>query len=133
MRRRVTEADLTSILQAIQSLNGSASKAEIANALTPKLPDRTLQFRLKNLLDSGALVREGSGKRWVKYTLAARSTSDVPHQPGPPIQIESTLPFSPASIQIRNYLSQPLAARKPTGYNRQFLDSYRPGAFSLSV
>ncbi len=36
------------------------------------------------------------------------------------------VPLSLASIEIRRYLSQPVVARKPVGYNREFLDSYRP-------
>jgi hypothetical protein len=36
------------------------------------------------------------------------------------------VPLSLAGKEIRRYLSQPLTARKPVGYDRQFLDSYRP-------
>jgi hypothetical protein len=39
---------------------------------------------------------------------------------------EAAVPLSAASQEIRAYLSQPLNARKPVGYNRKFLDSYRP-------
>ncbi len=43
------------------------------------------------------------------------------------------MPLSTASAEIRRYLRQPLAARKPVGYKREFLDSYRPNeTFYLS-
>ena len=43
------------------------------------------------------------------------------------------MPLSAASQEMRAYLSQPLNARKPVGYNREFLDSYRPNeTFYLS-
>ena len=46
---------------------------------------------------------------------------------------EAAVPLSPASQDMRAYLSQPLNARKPVGYNREFLDSYRPNeTFYLS-
>jgi hypothetical protein len=36
------------------------------------------------------------------------------------------VPLSADSAQIRAYLRQPFGARKTVGYNRQFLDGYRP-------
>jgi len=43
------------------------------------------------------------------------------------------VPLSPEGAEIRTYLSQPVEARKPAGYNRAFLDSYRPNvSFYLS-
>jgi len=46
---------------------------------------------------------------------------------------EEAVPLSAASQEMRAYLSQPLNARKPVGYNREFLDSYRPNeTFYLS-
>ena len=43
------------------------------------------------------------------------------------------MPLSPPSEEMRAYLRQPLNARKPVGYNRVFLDSYRPNeTFYLS-
>ena len=46
---------------------------------------------------------------------------------------DAAVPLSPASKEMRAYLSQPLNARKPVGYNREFLDSYRPNeTFYLS-
>jgi hypothetical protein len=53
--------------------------------------------------------------------------------PAPAKEGEETVPRSKASIEIRRYLSQSIAARKPVGYHRQFLDSYRPNVtFYLS-
>ena len=41
--------------------------------------------------------------------------------------------LSDAGTEIRNYVRQPPAARKPVGYDRSFLDSYRPNrSFYLS-
>lgn len=36
------------------------------------------------------------------------------------------IPLSPDSLDIVNYINQPLAGRKPVGYQRDFLDSYQP-------
>jgi hypothetical protein len=46
---------------------------------------------------------------------------------------EEAVPLSTASKEIRHHLSQPVTARKPVGYNREFLESYRPNeTFYLS-
>jgi hypothetical protein len=46
---------------------------------------------------------------------------------------EEAVPLSPASQEMRTYLTQTVNARKPVGYNREFLDSYRPNeTFYLS-
>ncbi|MDO8769022.1 MAG: hypothetical protein Q7K57_10015 [Burkholderiaceae bacterium] len=36
------------------------------------------------------------------------------------------IPLSPDSRDILAYIDQPLAARKPVGYQRDFLDAYQP-------
>ena len=40
---------------------------------------------------------------------------------------EAAIALTPESQEIRIYLRQPLAARKPVGCNREFLNTYRPG------
>jgi hypothetical protein len=46
---------------------------------------------------------------------------------------EEAVPLSPASKEMRTYLSQGVNARKPVGYNREFLDSHGPNeTFYLS-
>lgn len=132
--RSIPDEALSAILAAVLRHSGGASRADIAEALTPKVPTRTLQFRLKYLVDAGRLIRKGAG-RAAKYSLP--ETQHGPGAPAPAAQIgeeKAIVPLSTTSAEIRRYLSQPLAARKPAGYNRQFLDSYRPNAsFYLSL
>jgi hypothetical protein len=42
----------------------------------------------------------------------------------------AVVPLLKGANEIRGYLGQPAAARKPVGYNRDFLDSYRPNVSS---
>jgi hypothetical protein len=86
------------------------------------MPHRTLQFRLKRLVDDGRLIRDGD-RRWARYR--------APEAARPAAQPDSTedasLTLSREAREIRAYLRRPQSARKPTGYNRDFLGSYRPG------
>jgi DNA-binding transcriptional ArsR family regulator len=113
--------ELEAIENIVRQYTDGVGAPDIARALPTKIPERTLQYRLKLLVDAGQLTREGEG-RWTKYRLRKRPPeSAVPAEAGPPI-----VPLSERAQEIREYLRQPAVARKPVGYYRDFLDSYRP-------
>jgi len=128
MARPSPERDLNAILAVVQAHPGATS-TEIEAALASGVKRRTLQHRLKRLVDDGRLVREGDG-RWSRYR--------VPEAMAAPAQAEAVadaaaVPLSPESHEIRAHLRQPLSARAPVGYHRDFLSAYRPGeTFYLS-
>jgi hypothetical protein len=135
MPKRIPEADLAAILEIVESHANGASLRDITTALKPQLAPRTLQYRLKYLVDKGRLVAEGAGRRWAKYRVPpSQAAPEVVAAAKPAAEEEAAaVPLSPSSAEIRRYLEQPLAARKPVGYNREFLDSYRPNeTFYLS-
>jgi len=68
---------------------------------------------------------DGEG-RWARYRMpdaaidaATREDADEPD-----------IPLSTAGKLIRDYVSQAPQARKPVGYDRNFLDRYRPNSSS---
>ena len=140
MPKRIPEQALTAIEEAVRLRPEGADLPEIANALTPAVPRRTLQYRLKYLVDARRLVKVGDD-RWAKYRLPSAEEAEakaVAADKAAAIAAaekteEAAVPLSPASQEIRAYLRQPLNARMPIGYNREFLDSYRPNeTFYLS-
>jgi hypothetical protein len=136
MAKQIREDELQAVEHAVRACPGGATLRQIADALPRGLPRRTLQYRLKYLVDAGRLVTEGQG-RWTKYRLPAAEEpapagSAAAQQIGEEDQ-EVSFPLSESAADIRNYLRQPAEVRKPVGYNREFLDSYRPNAsFYLS-
>ena len=66
------EESLVAIEQAVARHPGGASLSDVAAALPEKLADRTLQYRLKHLVDKGRLVKEGQGRRWTDAALGRR-------------------------------------------------------------
>jgi hypothetical protein len=143
MARPPPEQELNAIEDAVRGRPDGVSMGEIAAALESAPPHRTLQYRLKHLVDAGRFVREGKG-RWTRYSLphtAGRaefelSPFQVKIQARPPeagrVQLElsaineAVVRLSKDGLELRDYVRQPTAARKPAGYNREFLDSYRP-------
>jgi hypothetical protein len=138
--KRIPENTLTAIEEAVRLHPDGADLPEIAIALKPSVPKRTLQYRLKYLVDAGRLVKVGDD-RWAKYRLRSAEEAEaraVAADKATAVAAvekteEAAVPLSPTSKEMRAYLSRPLNARQPVGYNREFLDSYRPNeTFYLS-
>jgi Fic family protein len=135
MPRPTPEDELDEIEHVVRARPGITS-AEIGDAVGDRVPRRTLQHRLKRLVDDRRLIREGE-KRWARYR--------TPEAPPPVVAeavvaeavgaaagaaavgAEAAVTLSREGEEIRAQVRQPLAARAPVGYNRTFLDSYGPG------
>ena len=135
MPRRVNEEDLRAIEGAVRQHPDGLTAQQIDDALQSAPPRRTLQYRLKSLVASKRLVMEGTG-RWARYRAprAISLTADVVGRPG---TISATLdvlpPLSEPAVEIREHVRRPTVSRTPVGYDREFLDSYRPNeTFYLS-
>ena len=135
MARRIQEQDLREIEEAVRPHPEGMTAQQIADALASAPPRRTLQYRLKSLVDEGRLAMEGEG-RWARYRAPriAKAAGKVAGEAEARAVGEAVLPLSKAGREIQGRVRQPLAARKPVGYNRGFLDSYRPNdTFYLSA
>jgi hypothetical protein len=133
--KALNKDDLAAIEQVVRAHPEGVSVAEIADALKPPVARRTLQYRLKSLAKAGRIAAEGEG-RGAKYRMPPAEKTPARAETAPAAQAaeaEEGVPVSAASKEIRQYVSQPVTARKPVGYNRDFLDSYRPNeTFYLS-
>lgn len=100
---------------------------EIAAALKTRPASRSLQRWLKTLTDKGRLVREGE-RRWAKYRLPPIQGTVSPKIGDVTLVAEGEIgiPLSKGGEEVKAYVRLPIEGRKPVGYNRAFLDSYRP-------
>ena len=135
MARHVPEEHLRAIEEVLREHPKGMTASQIETALATAPPRRTLQYRLKSLVDSRRLTMVGAG-RWARYRvprqipLVAQGTLG---NIGGSVQLTVLPALSMAGAEIREYVRQPLAARRPVGYDRTFLDSYRPNeTFYLS-
>jgi Fic/DOC family len=122
---RIPEEALLAIENAVRRSPHGVSTPEVLRVLATPVPLRTLQYRLKHLVTLNRLVMYGEG-RWAKYRMpdtaldAAKARDDD----------EPVIALSKVGKVIRDYVSQAPQARKPVGYHRNFLDSYRPNSSS---
>jgi hypothetical protein len=86
----------------------------------PQVARRTAQRWIAGWIEAGKISADGKA-RVRRYVGAAPSA-----QTGTADSISRIIPFSDEGREITAYLDRPLAARKPVGYQRDFLDAYRP-------
>jgi Protein of unknown function (DUF1488)/Fic/DOC family len=125
--------DLAAVVDFVRKSVDGARSGEIAEALK-NIPQRTLQRWLKTLVEEGRLTQAGKGPA-ARYRVpaAAEERKEAPaRQAGAEEEKpeEAVVPLSAESEKIHAYLQQPPGARKAVGYNRQFLDGYRPNISS---
>lgn len=127
MPKRIPQDELDAILRAIAQSGEGASVDEIGDRLEKKLPRRTLQYRLAYLVGQGRLVVEGKG-RSSRYRLPAikgemRATES---QDKFKARAEAYVPVSQEGKAVKETVRLPVQDRHPVGYNREFLEAYRP-------
>jgi hypothetical protein len=115
MAKQIPEEDLKGIEEILKSHPNGVDLKFISNAMGNNVPHRTLQYRLRHLAEQGRVVTEGH-RRGMKYLPATAAVGTG----------AEALSLSPAAQDIRKNVSRPLLSRKIVGYNRAFLDSYRP-------
>ena len=135
MAKRDSEEDFKAIEEAVQQHPDGMTAQQIHDALKSAPPRRTLQSRLKALVDSGRLVRDSSG-RWARYRMVVVTKLAMKARAGLPratFHLEALPLLSEVGVEIREQIRRPLLARHPVGYERGFLETYRPNhTFYLS-
>ena len=119
MARDVPAAELDDLLGILREAGAPLGVGEIEAKLQHSKPRRTLQNRLQMLAERGVLIREGRG-RATRYRLGSEKDKKEDIS-------EVTIPLGPEARLVFDQVSQPLAARKPVGYDRDFLGTYTLG------
>jgi len=120
MSKHMSPEDLGVVLQALARLPHGGSLAEIEEVLVQKVARRTLQRHLAFLVQQGKVFAEGQ-RRGRRYKLVS-----MPVQPESIALLHSEISLSAAAESIRAAVTRPTSQRLRVGYNREFLDAYRP-------
>jgi Fic/DOC family len=117
----------------IKAASTGLSIEEIATQANFHLDRRTLQRRLRQLLDDAAIAVTGRGPA-TRYTptpppsTTKATPSARPLQPTP--QVAPAIKLSAKGAAILTNVARPIAARTPVGYNQAFLNDYQPNRSS---
>jgi hypothetical protein len=126
MPKHIPTNELDAVFHAVSLHPTGASLDEIADSLKILFPRRTLQRRLALLVKAGRLRVQGRGRatRYLPvHGIELRGT--LPTLEGH-LEAEMYVPVSPEGQAVKQYVRQPLHQRRPVGYDRYFLDAYRP-------
>ena len=106
----------------LQSIEQSAAGLTLAELLArhPEVARRTAQRWISQGVDGGQIkaVGEGRARHYLAVSVAVAATEQD--------RFPAYIPLSADSRDIVAYIDQPLEARKPVGYQRDFLDAYQP-------
>jgi Fic family protein len=123
--------ELNSVVNLVRKSGTGLRRSEIEEALRG-VRQRTLQYWLKALVGDQRLRLEGKGPA-ARYW-ASEKSNPTSGEAGASSQASDekpeteTLPLSEEGKKIQSYVQRPAAMRKPTGYDRVFLDDYQPNA-----
>ena len=121
-------SDVERILDVLLNHRDGYSLAELLERF-PALSRRTAQRLLSAWTAEGRVHRQGHGRN-TRYAPPAgdrgRSVVSVV------ATFPEAIPVSADSRDVLAYVSQPLEARTPVGYDSEFLDAYEPGRPYLS-
>lgn len=115
----------TTILLSIQSSPVGLTLAEILGQ-HPTLKRRTVQRWLGQWVAAGQIAALGEGRARRYQAIAGTTAVSGGASGAPGNNFPVHIPLSADSQDILAYVCQPLQARKPVGYQRDFLDAYQP-------
>jgi len=121
MANQIPVQALAAIEDVVRRHPSGVSAPEILHALAAMVPPRTLQYRLKHLVTRNRVIMDGEG-RWARYRLPDAAVDGMVREDAN----EPVIPLSEAGKSIHDYVRHQPEARKPVGYDRSFLDLYRP-------
>ncbi|HVY73812.1 MAG TPA: Fic family protein [Puia sp.] len=105
----------------------SQSIEAIQQALSGTIDRRTLQRRLKALIEQDIIISSGRARATV-YRLV-KEPQEIPGI-NATIKQGSLIPLSKAGEEVQHLVSLPVQSREPVGYQRNFLESYIPNVTS---
>ncbi len=120
MPKKVQERELESVIRAVRGFRQGATLDDVRNALGAPPPRRTLQRRLSILVTQKRLLPVGNGSAR-RYRVP-----DQESKPGNRVDHSGSLPLTPEAEAVRRLVTGSIQQRRPVGYDRAFLDNYRP-------
>lgn len=134
MSRQTPQNQLDAVLATVARFPTGAALEDVRHSLPLELPRRTLQRRLALLVAQNRLIPEGQGRgRRYRLPPVEGHGSFAVRQPAVTGYGETYVPLSADGANVRALLRRPRHERRPVGYDRAFLDGYRPNeTFYLS-
>jgi hypothetical protein len=142
MPKQLRPEEFESLLDLISQYPDGVGVGVLERRLKGKISRRTLIRRLNALVEQRRVRRQGEARAlvYVLSSVAPSSTAGIQARAAITetadkltAEAETYVPISDAGREVRDYVRRPIQQRKPVGYNREFVESYRPNeTFYLS-
>jgi Fic family protein len=127
MPKQIPKDELESMLAIVAAHPEGVRAGAIHEELESKLPPRMLQRRLALLVEQNRLIAEGRGRgRWYRFPGIVSEVRVTDKDDKALALGEVYPPISPDGAAIKQMVRESFQNRCPVGYNRAFLDAYRP-------
>ena len=114
------------LLRCIQNAPAGLTLAQLLER-HPSVARRTAQRWLGQWVADGSIVAQGAARARHYRAAAMQGVPGLgPHPRSGPDGFPAAIPLSADSLDVLAYVDQPLQARKPVGYQRDFLQAYQP-------
>jgi hypothetical protein len=117
MPKQIAGDELDLIVNIVTQFPDGVALNDIFRELNTDISLRQMQKRLTILINHGRLISEGA-TRAKKYKIPQIKEDEVKNS--------SPIPLSAVANEIQRKITSPIYARKSVGYNRKFLEDYRP-------
>ena len=135
MPKQLRPEEFESLLNVISQYPDGVGVGLLEERLKGKISRRTLIRRLNALVGKGRLQRQGEGRALIyvlayeapKATAGVEARAEITES-GDQLKAEAEtyVPLSDAGREVRDYVQRPIQQRRPVGYDREFVESYRP-------
>jgi len=127
MPKRIPEQELDAIHTVVAAHPEGVRVGAIREGLPFELPPRMLQRRLALLVEQKRLIAEGRAKgRRYRVPVNITVKGNVVASARVRARGEAYVPISPDAEAVKQAIRAPIQKRQPVGYQRDFLDDYRP-------
>lgn len=127
MPKQIPDQELDAILAVVMAHPAGVPVSTIRAGLPYGMPSRMLQRRLALLVQKQRLIAEGTGKgRRYRAPVTITGTASLRVSATVEARGEAYVPISPEAEAIKQSVRAPIQDRRPVGYQRAFLDDYRP-------
>lgn len=120
---------IDNILKTLENFPEGASLEDIFKNLFPAVSKRSLQRYLAVLSAEKRLTISGKARSILYHPPLKKNDLIIDYKEGAKSDFpvfEKAIPLSNEALSIQMEIRQPIQARRPVGYNRDFLNKYRP-------
>lgn len=117
---------LENLIKVIENYPNGIGLNDLFLVFAKKIPKRTLQYRLSNLVKKEIVIVRGFGRSTKYFLKEKKEEIEIQKNQITDSKSYSLIPLTTEGIKLQKQIILPLQLRKHVSYQRKFLDNYIP-------